>query len=123
MWLRNKLDKINYLRYNYIKETKKEGKLTVRVQKDGIGVNNDGIAVSVVFIANEQIGMRLIRGNDGKIVEPSHARFREDGKQPRTHDDLDIPPGDYKQIFFMAGGILGKKRRKKGPIEINSGPF
>jgi len=113
LWLRNKLDKINYLRYNCIKETKKEDKLAVRVQKDGIGVNNDGIAVSVVFIANEQIGIRLIRGNNGEVVEPSHARFREDGKQVRTFDDLEIPPGDYKRIFFMAGGILGEKRRKK----------
>ena len=87
--------------------------MAVRIQKDGIGINNDGIAVSAVFIANEQIGIRLIRGNDGKVIEPSHARFREDGKQVRTHDDLDIPPGDYKQIRFMAGGIIGKKRRKK----------
>lgn len=86
--------------------------MAVRVKKDGIGLK-DGIAVSVVFIANEQIGIRLIMGKNGRPTEPPHVRFREDGQQVQTPDDLDIPPGDYRQIFFMAGGILGKSRRKK----------
>lgn len=86
--------------------------MSVRVKKDGIGVK-DGIAVSVVLIANEQVAMKLVEDERGRVVEPLHARSREDGIQVRTSDDLDIPPGDYRQMFHMAGGILGKKRRKK----------
>ncbi len=72
----------------------------------------DGIAVRVVFISNETVGTALVKTN-GRIAEPPHSRFREDGQQVQTSDDLDIPRGDYNQMFFMAGGILGKKRRKK----------
>jgi hypothetical protein len=110
--LRNRLDKIDYLRYNYVRNNRRRKKLTVRVKKGGIEEKN-GIAVRVVLISNETVGMALVKGNNGRVVEPSHSRFRDDGKQVRTPDDLDIPLGDYKQMFYMAGGILGKQRRKK----------
>lgn len=84
--------------------------MTVKV-KAGSVKERDGIALSVTFIANETVGVTLIKvGN--KIVERPYSRFREDGKQIRTVDDTYFPPGDYKQMFRMAGGILGKRRRK-----------
>lgn len=73
----------------------------------------DEIAVRVVLVSNETVGTALVMGKDGKPIEPPHSRFREDGKQIRTPDDLDIPRGDYNQMFFVAGGILDKKRRKR----------
>ncbi|MDD2731176.1 MAG: hypothetical protein PHW33_03580 [Candidatus Portnoybacteria bacterium] len=83
--------------------------MAVRVKEVG---EKNNIGVRVVLVSNETVGIALVRNANGKIIEPPHSRFREDGQQVQTSDDLDIPDGDYKQMFFMAGGILGKKRRK-----------
>lgn len=85
--------------------------MTVKVQKGGVGVK-DGIAVRVVLIANEIVGTALVMGENGKPTEPPHSRFREDGQQTITRDDTYIPPADYRQMFKMAGAILGKKRKR-----------
>ncbi|KKS89371.1 MAG: hypothetical protein UV65_C0034G0019 [Parcubacteria group bacterium GW2011_GWF2_43_11] len=86
----------------------------VRVKKDGVGINN-GIAVRVAFIINEAIEVALIINTNGKITEPPHSRSRIDGQHGCPSDDICIPPADYRQMFFMAGGILGKPRREKVP--------
>jgi len=88
--------------------------MTVRVKKGSVGVRN-GIAVRVVLISNDTVGTVLVIDKNGKPFEPSHSRFREDGQQVRSEYDLDIPPADYSQMFFMAGGIIGKPRREKVP--------
>ena len=75
-------------------------------------VNN--VAVSVT-ITNGNIEIRFILDYQGGVIEAPHSRFREDGKQVRSSDDLDIPPADYSPMFRVAGAILGKPRRKKVP--------
>ncbi len=87
--------------------------MTVRIKEVG---ERDNIGVRVVLVSNEIVGTSLVKNSAGKIIEPPHSRFREDGKQVRTREDLDISPADYHQMFFMAGGILGKKRRKARAI-------
>ena len=84
----------------------------VKIKKDGVGVSN-GVAVSAVFVINETIETKLIINTSGKILEPPHSRSRTDGQQDCSPDDTYIAPADYRQVFFMAGGILGKPRRKK----------
>lgn len=84
--------------------------MAVRVKEVG---EKDNIAVRVVLLSNEVIGTTLVKGKNGQVFEPEHSRFREDGQQIITDDDVCIPLGDYKEMFFMAGGILGKPRRKK----------
>ena len=83
--------------------------MAVRVKEVG---EKDNVGVRVVLVSNEAVGISLVRNATGKIIDVPHSRFREDGKQVRNRDDLDIPWGDYRQMLFMAGGILGKKRRK-----------
>jgi hypothetical protein len=85
--------------------------LAVRVKKGGIGIK-DGVAVSVAFIANDVLRTVFIKGKDGKVVERPHSRFREDGKQIRTLDDTYFFQADYRQMFKMAGKIIGEPRRK-----------
>ncbi len=82
----------------------------IRVKAVG---ERDNIAVTATLISNETVGIVLLLDERGKVVERPHSRFREDGKQVRTKDDLDIPPADYRKIFKVAGAILGKPRRKK----------
>lgn len=82
--------------------------MTVKVKEVG---EKDNIAVRVVLVSGA-IGTALVKKN-GKVIEPLHSRFREDGQQIQTYDDTCIPAGDYKQMFSIAGAILGKPRRKR----------
>ena len=76
----------------------------VKVKEVG---ERDGVAVRVVVAINDILTTALVLGENGQPREPDHSRFREGG------GDTYISPADYRQMFRVAGAILGKPRRKK----------
>lgn len=84
----------------------------VKVKQGGVATSN-GIAVRVSFVINETLETALVLGKNGRPFEPPHSRSRNDDHPVRTKEDLYIPPADYRQMFRMAGMILGKPRKEK----------